>query len=128
MIIVVGVVTTHKGHKVHRTHNGWAACGAGKLITPPRHVADGDQLCQRCATHLHTAIVWEIDDMRRRGNLARVAMLEMFRESGMSAAQRAAREALIAEISAKVAASWERHAQPKIRIPTDPYAGELTLF
>lgn len=128
MIIVVGVVTTRKGHKVHRVHNGWAACGAGRLIAPSRHVNDGDQLCQRCAPHLHTAMVWEVDDMRRRGNLARVAMLETFRDSGLSMARREARRALIDDVNARITASLERQAQPRIIPVPDPYAGTLTLF
>jgi len=128
MIIMVGTVTTRTGHKVHRTINGWATCGAGKLIAPPRHVADGDQLCQRCATHLHTAIVWETDDMRRRGNLARVAILERFRDSGRSTAELAAREALIAKVRAQITASWETQTTPKMVERIDPYVGTLTLF
>lgn len=128
MIIIVGTVSTRKGHKVHRCINGWAACGAGKLNAAPRNVRDDDQLCQRCAPHLHTAIVWEIDDMRRRGNLARVATLETFRDSGMSATQHAAREALIAEISASVVASWQQQARPTMLPTPDPYVGAIPLF
>jgi hypothetical protein len=128
MLITIGTVTTRKGHKVHRHVNGWAACGAGRLIESPRFIAEGDQLCRRCAEHLRTALIWEIDDMDRKRCTARADMLRRFMDSGESPAFLVERQEFFAELDARLAASWERQTQPRPLLVVDRYEDILTLF
>jgi len=128
MLVTVGITTNHKSHKVHRHLNGWAACGAGRLIQSPRPVADGDQLCRRCAKHLHTLLLWEIDDMRRKGCTTLVSMLEKFVDSGKSPAELAERDAFRAKLGARLVARWADQERAKPLPVVDRYAGTLTLF
>jgi hypothetical protein len=106
MLVTVGIVTTRTGHKVHRHVNGWAACGAGKLIQTPRFVSEGDQLCRRCSTHLHASIEQELDNLRRRNYHSRADMLDKFLDSAASAAELEERKNFFANLHANLQASW----------------------
>lgn len=69
-MITVGFASTRTGRKAHRHCNGYAFCGAGKLIGAPREIADGDQMCRRCANWLTSQLAFEIDSLDRRMHAA----------------------------------------------------------
>lgn len=126
-MITVGVVSTSGGHKVHCHANGWAVCGSGRLVESPRRVEDGDQMCRRCAKHLETRLIWEIEDMGRKRCLARVAILERFADSALTIVEVARRDATIVEMRANLARVWrERDAEPVTTVADSVTA--LTLF
>lgn len=113
MLVTVGITTNRRGRKTHRHVNGWAACGAGRIIAAPRPIADGDRLCRRCAKHLHTLLTWEIDDMRRKGLSTRAAMLEGYVDSGRSPAELAERCEFVTQLRNRLLASWARQEAPR---------------
>jgi hypothetical protein len=128
MLVTVGITTIRKGHKVHRHINGWSACGSGRLIAPARPVAQGDQLCRKCARHLETRLSWEIDDMRRRKCLARAVMLEAFIDSAKSVSELSDRDAFFAELRTSLVKNWPQREPVKMSAGDDRYVDTLTLF
>jgi hypothetical protein len=70
-MITVGFASTRTGRKAHRHANGYAFCGAGRLIEAPREIADGDQLCKHCAKHMTSRIDNEIERLDRRASSTR---------------------------------------------------------
>lgn len=126
MLVTIGITTVRRGCRVHRHVNGWAACGAGRLITDPRPIAAGDRLCRKCARHLHSTLLMEIDDMRRKRCVARAEMLDRFLDSGMSTAELAERESFLSRLGADLTLAWSQQTQPKrIRVDMSRYSDIL---
>lgn len=83
-MITIGFASARSGRKAHRHCNGYAMCGAGRLVEAPRGIADGDVLCRHCARHIVPLLDWEIDGLQRRRGpecRRRVTMLARFVES-----------------------------------------------
>lgn len=128
-MITVGQTSTRKNHRVHLHANGWAICGAGRLLTGTSHIlgdADAGRICKTCSRirPLSTWIMVERDNMDARRMSGRARMLDTILDSLATPAEISEREAFFAEMTRMLT---QPSASPA-RVATESTDSALVLF